>query len=89
MPQQGDVDHLLVDVQSDVRGTLFHDRLLSYAALPPQGGNPRYSRWHRPLWSHAACTHDDSTIVSRSLHIVWFEELQARVPPGQGRGTQR
>ncbi len=38
MPQHGDVDHLLVDVQSDVRGTLFHDRLLSYAALPPQGG---------------------------------------------------
>ena len=35
------VNILLVRVQADVRDSVFHDRLLSRAALTPQGVNPR------------------------------------------------
>ena len=33
-----------------------------------------------PILSRVSSTPDDFTVVSRSLHIVWFEELKAGVP---------
>ena len=36
-----------------------------------------------PILSRVSSTPDDCTIVSRSLHIVWFEELNRLVPTDQ------
>ena len=65
--QHRDKEVLLVRIDPDVRGNLFHDRLLSSAALTPRGANPR-SRWHPPPCR--VRQHYDVTIASRSFHIV-------------------
>src|SRR5207247_2202100 len=65
--QHRDKEVLLVRVHPNERGNVFHDRLLSSAALTPRGANPR-SRWHRPPCR--VRQHYDLTIASRSFHIV-------------------
>src|SRR5882762_3346566 len=66
--QHRDKEILLVRVHPNVRGNVFHDRLLSSAALTPRGVNPR-SRWLTPPCR--VRQHYDVTIASRSFHIVY------------------
>ena len=88
--QHGNREILLMGVNAHVGDSLVHDRLLSSAALTPQGVNPR-SRWSRPPCRVLA--HDDGTIASRSLHMVlyfgWTFDLMSRSCTRSGHRGQR
>ena len=75
--QHCDKEILLVRVYPNVRGNVFHDRLLSSAALTPRGVNPR-SRWHIPPCR--VHQHYDVTIASRSFHIVLGSSRSTSTP---------